>query len=78
MIKGLNAYVRNPLYFGIIIFIFGYFIHQPTWMNFVSLIIIYAYLYIGTALEEKKLETVFGEEYRQYKKRVKMLIPFLF
>lgn len=78
MIQGLNAYVRNPLYFGIIIFILGYFIHQPTWMNLVSLIIIDVYIYIGATLEEKKLEEVFGEEYRSYKRKVKMLIPFVF
>jgi protein-S-isoprenylcysteine O-methyltransferase Ste14 len=75
---GLNAYVRNPLYTGIILFVLGYFINQPTWMNLVTLIIIYLYIYIGTKLEEKKLEEVYGAEYRQYKKRVKMLIPFIF
>ena len=78
IIKGINKYVRNPLSTGIIVFVLGYFLQQPTWMNLVSLFIIYSYIYIGTLLEEKKLEQVFGEEYRQYKKDVKMLIPFLF
>ncbi len=77
IIKGINKYVRNPLYTGIIVFVLGYFLQQPTWMNLVSLFIIYSYIYIGTVLEEKKLDQVFGEEYRKYKKDVKMLIPFL-
>jgi len=77
MIKGLNKYVRNPLYFGLIVFFAGYFLQQPTYMNLVTLSIVYGYIYIGTKLEEKKLEGVFGEEYRMYKRRVKMLIPFL-
>ena len=74
---GMNAFVRNPLYFGIIIFVLGFFIYHPTWMDLATLVIIYAYLYIGTVLEEKKLEEVFGDEYRDYKKRTKMLIPYL-
>ena len=78
MIKGINKYVRNPLYTGIIVLVLGYFLQQPTWMNLVSLFIIYVYIYVGTTLEEKKLEEVFGDEYRSYKKEVKMLIPFLF
>lgn len=78
MVRGINKYVRNPLYTGIIVLVLGYFLQQPTWMNLVSLLIIYIYIYIGTTLEEKKLEEVFGEEYRIYKKEVKMLIPFLF
>ena len=78
VVKGLNAYVRNPLYSGIIVLIAGYFIFQPTMMNLVSLVIIYLYIYIGATLEEKKLEEIFGEEYRAYKKHVKMLIPYLF
>lgn len=78
MIKGINNYVRNPLYTGIMVLVLGYFLKQPTWMNLVSLLIIYGYIYIGTTFEEKKLEEVFGDEYRTYKKEVKMLFPFLF
>lgn len=78
VVKGLNAYVRNPLYTGIIVLVAGYFLLRPTSMNFVSLIIIYIYIYIGASLEEKKLEQVFGEEYKAYQSKVKMLLPFLF
>ncbi|MBK8660171.1 MAG: isoprenylcysteine carboxylmethyltransferase family protein [Bacteroidetes bacterium] len=78
VIKGLNAYVRNPLYTGIIVLVAGYFLMRPTWMNLVSLVAMYIYIYIGASLEEKKLEEVFGEEYRAYQRKVKMLVPFLF
>lgn len=78
VVKGLNAYVRNPLYFGLILFVLGLFFAQPTTMNLVSLLMVYAYLYIGVKLEEEKLLQEFGEPYRDYQSRVKMLIPFLF
>ncbi len=77
-VTGLNRYVRNPLYSGIIVLAAGYFLRLPTYMNLATIIILYLYIYIGTRLEEKKLEEVFGEEYREYKRKVKMLIPFLF
>jgi protein-S-isoprenylcysteine O-methyltransferase Ste14 len=78
MVRGLNRYVRNPLYTGVIVFIAGYFLRSPNWVNLVSLVMIYLYIYIGATLEERKLAQVFGEEYRAYQQRVKMLIPFLF
>jgi len=36
------------------------------------------YILIGIQLEERKLIQEFGAEYLQYKKDVRMLIPFLF
>jgi protein-S-isoprenylcysteine O-methyltransferase Ste14 len=78
MIRGLNRYVRNPLYTGLIVFVAGYFLYAPTWVNLVSLAMIYLYIYIGATLEERKLAQVFGEEYRVYQQQVRMLIPFIF
>ncbi|MCW5907790.1 MAG: DUF1295 domain-containing protein [Chitinophagales bacterium] len=78
VIKGLNMYVRHPLYFGLLLFILGFFLWQPTQMNLVSLAIIYCYIYIGIKLEEKKLVEEFGDDYRTYQQQVKMLLPFLF
>jgi protein-S-isoprenylcysteine O-methyltransferase Ste14 len=78
VITGINTWVRNPLYFGIMVLILGFFLQQPTWMNLVSLIIIYLYIYIGATLEERKLANVFGNQYFEYQKKVKMLIPFIF
>ena len=34
-----------------------------------------AYFYIGTFFEERRMERKFGEEYREYQKRVPRLFP---
>jgi len=39
-------------------------------------IILTIYLVVGTVLEERKLLMEYGEDYRQYQKKVSMLIPF--
>lgn len=77
VVRGINRYVRNPLYTGIIVFVAGWFLLQPSYEYLVSMLIIYIYIYIGATLEERKLGEVFGNEYREYKSKVRMLIPFL-
>ena len=35
-----------------------------------------AYILVGIALEERDLVAMFGDEYRAYRNRVAMLVPF--
>ena len=77
-IGGLYKYVRHPLYFAIFVLFAGLFLLHPTQMNLVAVGFMYFYTYVGATLEEKKLMQVFGADYVNYRKRVKMLIPFIF
>ena len=71
--KGLLGVVRHPMYLALIIYL---------WMQTFRVVdiivntILTIYVVIGTLLEEKKLINEFGESYKQYQKRVPMLIPF--
>ncbi|MGB6034765.1 MAG: isoprenylcysteine carboxylmethyltransferase family protein [Cryomorphaceae bacterium] len=76
--SGLNAHVRHPLYFGTLLLIVGLFLVSPNSKNFIFMLVSILYLIVGSKLEERKLITEFGQEYEDYRKRVKMLIPWVF
>lgn len=71
---GLYKYIRHPLYLGILLMFWS----TPTMTHdhlFFSEVMS-AYILIGTYFEERDLVHRFGDEYRAYKSRVPMLIPF--
>lgn len=74
---GLHKYVRHPLYFGTLLFVWCIFLWQPSVSNLISSACITLYTIVGTYFEERKLVMVFGEEYINYQKRVPMLVPGL-
>lgn len=74
---GIHRYVRHPLYLGTLIFLAGLFFLTPLLSNLIAVAIIMIYTIIGIRFEERKLIREFGDEYKQYKKNVPMLIPYL-
>jgi len=72
---GLYRMVRNPMYLGgLLIFTFGPNITR-TWVT-VS-VLADAYFIWGALVEQKRMLSHFGDEYRSYMKEVPLLIPTL-
>lgn len=77
--SGLYAYTRNPMFIG------GFFVLEGfgVLLGLLSLIFIFApllmlfYAFYVKAVEEKELEMKFSEDYREYKRKVPMFIPWL-
>lgn len=72
---GILQYIRHPLYAGTFLITLSYILFSPTTATLVSSACIFIYLAIGIRIEEKKLLEAFGDEYREYQRKVPMLIP---
>jgi protein-S-isoprenylcysteine O-methyltransferase Ste14 len=71
---GILGLTRHPWYLGMILIIWARNVDVAV---LIANVILTVYLIVGTLLEERKLSLEFGDEYRQYQKRVPMLVPFL-
>ena len=76
VIRGPYRYTRNPMVFGALscYFAFAVFLNSAavliTLIAFIPLIVVYL-----KKTEERRLERDFGDEYREYRKRVSMIFP---
>lgn len=76
--SGLNQYSRHPLYLGVLIALLGWLIVDHSLAALITLIVTWFYVYIGIALEEKKLVARFGKNYEDYQVNVPKLWPLNF
>ena len=72
--SGILSLTRHPWYLAAIIFVWIDYREMYVSTLIVN-IILTIYLVIGTALEERKLIIELGDNYRDYKDRVSMLLP---
>ncbi len=71
--KGAYGIVRHPLYTGGIIILFTKI--YMTQFDLTAFVLVSFYSITGALIEEKRLISIYGEEYRKYQQEVSMFIP---
>ena len=77
MTGGPYMLCRNPMLLGVFIYYIGLLIYLRSAKAAVLFVLFFAVMMVQVSSEEKRLEQDFGEEYREYKKTTKKLIPFI-
>jgi protein-S-isoprenylcysteine O-methyltransferase Ste14 len=76
--SGLYARVRHPVYLGFALGLLGVAVAFANWAAVLVVLLVIIPSLLWRAREEERLLTaVYGEEYRLYRRRTKMVIPYL-
>jgi protein-S-isoprenylcysteine O-methyltransferase Ste14 len=76
--NGIYHWIRHPAYLGLIMLILGIPVFLSSVLGFLVMLLIVPLLLHRIKLEEAMLVGRFGDEYRNYVKLTKKLIPYLY
>ena len=76
--NGPYRYIRHPSYTGALMTLVGLGLGSRTWAGTLIILVLFGLVYnYRISIEEKAMRTAFGQEYVDYAKKTKRLIPFL-
>ena len=73
--KGPYRWVRNPMYFAVVMFPFGLGVLLSSTTLLLWGIVLVCWFMVLIPREEKELEALFGDSYKEYRRQVPMLFP---
>jgi len=75
---GLYKHIRHPLYLGEILRNLGFVVIFSSVYGTLIVLLASIFLLFRIEIEERMLIVVFGEEYKEYKRKTKKIIPYIY
>lgn len=75
--RGAYRYIRHPLYSSLLLFGWGVFLKDPSFLCAILTVAASTFLVVTAKVEEGENIQKFGDDYVAYMKETKMFIPFL-
>jgi protein-S-isoprenylcysteine O-methyltransferase Ste14 len=76
--RGIFNYIRHPLYASLLFLTWGIYLKHITLPLLVVALLSTVFLYLTAIADEKECMVYFGDSYKDYMKRSKRFIPYLF
>ncbi len=76
--SGIYKFIRHPMFASLLFLTWGTLLKNPQPYLIGVALISSVFLFSGMLVEEKENIDYFGEEYKLYKKRTRMILPFIF
>jgi len=74
----LYRYIRHPMYLSLMLVGFGVLAKNCGYLQWLFAVINFVAIILTAKAEEKEMMVKFGDDYKEYMKRTKMFIPFIF
>ncbi|QQG48441.1 MAG: isoprenylcysteine carboxylmethyltransferase family protein [archaeon] len=78
IMRGPYRYIRHPIYLAVILFAFSIPTVLGSLYGFVTILALMPMLIVRVRFEEKVLASTFGQEYVEYVRKTKRLIPYIY
>ena len=75
---GIYGHIRHPIYGSLFLLCWGFFFKHPSLAGGILALVACGFLLLATRAEEAENIRYFGNEYREYMKRTRMFVPFIF
>jgi protein-S-isoprenylcysteine O-methyltransferase Ste14 len=76
--SGIYKYIRHPMYCSLLLLTWGIFLKNPVSDALLASLAASLFLFLTAIFDEKECIAYFGEKYRDYMKRTKRFIPYIF
>lgn len=74
---GIYRHIRHPIYGSLFFLCWGFYFKNPSFAGGALAVVASGFLAATARVEENENIRYFGETYREYMKRSKMLVPFI-